>query len=406
MRLFNHIGILFRHPASEIHQSIQLRNFAKVLYKPTVSNRDTFTGRILLYLNIDKEKYSPPTLKNVNNTPEVLNNLQKLQLPELLSLLNAFENRDPPKIQILKKLDTECCERLSKLSSGDILQLLKCFMGVIPNYITELKFYELALSQLGNMKEDLCKNDFVQLIFYVGMQKKNIKSQRMLRSCMTLMDKDFINSLTVEELCIICNSFFRTSTKINNRVFLNTVKNTLSDNLYILKDPALFMTLIKVIRHNKYQDDDLLATISCAIFFNKTLECYSFTALCHILALYADFLYYDEKIINFFTKKGIQQIKDSVFTSKRSFFLEHMRAKDIKRFIWALSMFSAFHPLDGNDIKTVLVPKILERAESGEFDQDVDSLVDIILYLWMLNHRAYELVPYALTKEKIQLLGK
>ncbi|RZC42600.1 uncharacterized protein BDFB_005045, partial [Asbolus verrucosus] len=411
MRVISKIVSIYSNNVVKVDR-IQFRNFAKALNQEyvTVLNQETLTGRILLYLNTDNEKFRNPsknTLETLNTLRQNVNNLHRLNTHEIIHFSNSLINQNIPRhelLSILRELDAECHLRLHELGSADILKLLNAYMSIISNRITEFKFYKHSIKVLFDSLCSLDKTDLLQLIFYVGLKKKNSESQTMLRECLKAIDGDFINNLTTEELCIICNSTFKTSTKITNKILLNKVRTYINDNLFILKDSALFITLVKTLRHNRYQNDDVLSTISCATIFNKTIDSYSFSAICHIMALYADYFYYDEKLFRIFIKKCLKQLGESNFVSKDTYLTEQLRGKDIKRFLWVLSMFSEFKLVDTTDIKNVIVPKLIERIKGKEFENDNDSLVDIALYLWIINYRPYELVPYILNKQDAQLL--
>ncbi|EFA06997.2 hypothetical protein TcasGA2_TC009964 [Tribolium castaneum] len=307
---------------------------------------------------------------------------------------------------ILKELDVEYTLRLPELSIRDILQLLNVYMSVAQNQITEYKFYNKALNALNDSLPTLDKKELLQFIFYLGVRKKCLESQTMLRQCQKTMTNEFIDSLTSEELCIICISTFKTSTKIINKALLEKVKKYIDGNLSVLHDFPLFVTLVKTLRHNRCQDDNLLNTISYTIIFNKTYPLYTFPTICHIMALFADYFYYDKNLFKIITQQGLEQLNDCKFVSRNVYLAHQLRAKDIKRFLWVLSMFSDLKLVNRSVLKTLFIPKIIERIDGGEINRDVASLVDITLYLWMLNCHPHELVPYVFTKENVQVLRR
>lgn len=362
----------------------------------------TLTNRLLYYVNKSNQK----TVKRNDGDDEVICDLlknkkvvhfQKYDMQTLLSAFNSLAERhtDENKISILSlvhSLDTECCQRINKLNNKELLSYLRLFMKFVPNRITEMKFYNLALEQLLN-STDLDHSDLVQLIFFIGLKKKSSSASQMLRKCMRSFNAEFINNLTTEEICVICNSTFKASTKIKNKLFLDKILKYLNDNLYLLKDPAIFVTMLKTIRHNRYQNDDLLSTISYTIFFNKTLQYYSFPALCHILALYSDFLFYDGNLLNVFVKRCLELLRETKYISKTIYLLHQPRLKDIERLLWCLSNLNSKH-LDKCDIENVILPQIMTRIEAGEGKHNLLSLVEICLYLWMMDYNAYDLIEY------------
>ncbi|CAH1164719.1 unnamed protein product [Phaedon cochleariae] len=391
------------------HNKLDVKKFHRTELgdKVTVLDETTLTGRLLAYIR--PKNVSENQIESSVDARDIFKNSHKLRQYSLHQIFHTFNtlaylgNR-MEYLELLNMLDNECSQRVRKLKTQEIIELLHVYMKIIPNKIVQHKYYGVAIKELLNRIDTLTKNDLVQLIFYIGLMKKFAKSE-VLRKCVDKFNKNTVNSLSAEELCIICNATFKTGTHLDNTIFLDKVMSYLNDNLYLLKDPALFITLLKTVRLNRYQNEDLLSTITCAMFFNKTLEYYSFIGLCHILALYSDFLYYDENVLNAFTRRCIQLLKENEFVSINNASPDQPRLKDIKRLLWSLSNLN-FKCLKAADIKTVIIPNILDRFEAGELEGDSSSLIEIMLYLWMLNYHAYELVPYALTKTNIKTINE
>ncbi|XP_018570999.1 uncharacterized protein LOC108910774 [Anoplophora glabripennis] len=377
----------------------------------TELNEKTLTGRLLNYL--ERNKIIPNKIDRITDTLDILkrndtNNLGKCNTEEIISAFNLISNREYCKnktefLLILDLLDFELRRRLDQLNTTETLNVLHTYMKIVPHRIVDYKFYENSMKKLFSECNTLSKNDLIQYIFYLGLQKKTARSQFMLRKCMNLLNEELINNLNTEELCVICNSTFKTSTKINNTLILNKIVNYINNNLCIMKDPAIFITLIKAIRHNRYQDEELLATITCTMFFNRTINCYSFPALCHILAAYSDFLYYDENVMKIFTEKCVELLGNGNYVSKRIYLQEQPRAKDIKRFLWCLSNLN-YKKLDKKVIREVIIPNVKNRIKMGELKDDFGSVIEMALYLWMLNYYDPEIISYVLTKQNVQYI--
>lgn len=374
-------------------------------------DQNTVTGRILCYFDPNVSKQA----KKLKNEVQILQHIKRgvacnLQDKSTEEIKNLLLLTDDPRcvrnkyefLKVFERLDSECCFRVDGLEVKDILDILRIYMQITPTKLTQFKFYETTINKLSENIYALTKNELLQFMFFVGHQKKVKNAQNILRKCMRRIIGEFINILTAEELCVICNATFKTTTRISNKLFLDRVRDFINDNLCVLKDPAIFITFVKTLRQNQYQDDNLLSTISYAVFFNKTLKYYGFSTMCHILALYADYMYYDENVLKHFSTQCIEELKKSKVTHRTAYITEQVRDKDLKRLLWCLSRLG--YNLDTNTIKTYIVPNIVERIQKGDLSKDRHSLVEIILYLWLMNFQAVELLPYALTQESVSFI--
>nr|XP_022907253.1 uncharacterized protein LOC111418809 [Onthophagus taurus] len=319
------------------------------------------------------------------------------QLQNVLSNLKERKifSKSPEFKYVINKIDYECMSRLDNLDPKSILNILNALAQIDVESIMKYKIYEFGLNNLIDNIDFLNQKELLQTMFYLSLKKKDKDVQKVLKNCMTALQKYDFNELGIEELCIICNSTFRTSTKISNKRILDKINKTINDNLYILHDPAIFVTLIKTLRHNRNQDNDILSTIACTILFNKTYKNYSFMAMCHILALFADYTYYDENLLRLLTISCLKEI-NRVSTN-----INAIRNKDITRFLWAMSVLNYCE--DTGYIKIIL-PIIEQKALMGYYKNDIEDLVELMLYLWMLNYQPIDLIQHTLTPKTISLI--
>ncbi|CAH2002482.1 unnamed protein product [Acanthoscelides obtectus] len=376
-----------------------------------ILNETTLTGRLLYYLNDKKNEQGDQENMNATNLlgkmkKQAFVDLGQYDIKQINCIFNMlrdrhFLNNKFQTLKLLQNLDHEYMHRLNEMDPEQIFDVLNSYMAAIPNRIIQYIFYKESMNKLLGIKETLNKEQIIKLIFFIGLNKKHVKVHDILRSLLNLLGEKDIQTLSVEDICIICQATFKTGTKVYNKVFLDKIVQYLNDNLFLLKDPALFIALIKTVRQNRCQTEDLLATISCTMFFNKTLQYYSFAALSHILAVYSDYLYYDENLLDAITEKSIRILKEYHFTSTHKYFLENPRIKDIKTLLWSLSNLN-YKGLQADDIKDVIIPIIMKRYAAGECRDDNMSLLEIISHLWMLNYHAYELIDIVLTKENVQ----
>lgn len=376
----------------------------------SIDYQKTLNGRLLIYLNgnDNKQKVSAIGSKTINNLMMHENHhvLQNFNIDDITNLFySAQKNKlsyDKRNLQkLLKTLDVECSLRVQNLNLETILQILNAYMYVVPNRIREYQFYKCFMNSMDQHIKNSTKAELIQLIFYIGLEKGNKKVFNDLKKCLDRVNREFLDNLTIEDMCIICNSAQRTNTRIKEKQILSKVKQTLHENLFLLKDTALLITLIKTIRNNHYQDEDLLNTISCTIFFNNTIQYYNFAAMSYILALFADYFYYEEKLIDIFVAKSVKELEETRNNySKVTHVSELMRAKDITNFLWSLAILD-YERADVNMLKNLVIPKIEERITLGEYKTQPHHLIDSILCLWMLNCRSKELLFSTLTEENL-----
>ncbi|CAG9861814.1 unnamed protein product [Phyllotreta striolata] len=369
----------------------QARRYKRVLGdKVRELDETTLTGRLLAYVSHPTEQINAPK-RSESKIERIKKSIESLDTGGKAS-----------KHHFLQTVDEQCTRELKQMSTLCIFDVLHALTKKIPNRITESEFYERSLQELAARLPYLSKNEVIQYIFYMGLKKKNNSNNQILKKCLNKLSKSGLSTLTAEDLCVICNSTFKTTTKINDQ-FLSTVIAYIQNNLHLFKDPALLVTYLKSIRQNRYQNEEFLSTISYTILFNKTAEHYSFSALCHILALYSDYLYYDENVLRHFCEKSIDILRHSSYTTKTEHMSIQSRLKDIKRLLWCLSNLN-YTKLPASDIKDVIIPSIVQRVEAGDVEENYTSLIEIALYLWMLNYKSHELMPYFLRKTVIQPL--
>lgn len=387
-----------------------VRNYTKTLLGDSITplTENTLLGRMLVYLNNANDRSSSQldgssTVDNlIHGKTNILHKLNVDQIANLFYTANVSvlsQNKQHLR-KVLDMLDVECCLRLTNMEPNNILKLLSAFMHVVPNRITEYKFYNYATDDIDRCLKVCSKQEIIKFIFYIGLQKKMRKAQVILRKCLRTVNQQYLECLTVEDLCIICNSTYRTNTKITNANLLEKVKQTLNENLSLLKDPALLITLIKTIKHNNYQDEDLLTTISCTIFFNKTLQYYTFTAICHLLSLYSEYLYYDEELFNLFIPHCIQLLQGAVFRSRTAHLTEQMRTKDIKIFLTSISRLNC--TVDCEALEKAVTSNLQQRIALNEIE--LDQSIEILLCMWMLKCRPCDLLTSILTPQNVTMV--
>lgn len=359
----------------------------------SITNGGTLTGRLFMYLNKSNMVLESST-QSLTNTQDLLNRINhNLDINELKNTTITDMQRDLKvtlDTDLTRNLASVSSLRLKLLSTSKIVRILDIIMKITPNRITEYKFYKSAIKQLNEHIFFMNKDELLKSLFYLALPKTSRFTKYWTEKYLRCLEK-YLECLTIEEICVICNCSFKTSTKIRNPMIINKVKYFMMDNLIILNDPALFIAFIKTIRHNESQDENLLSTISCALLFNKAYSFYSFGGLCHILALYADYFYYDENLFDVIVEQCLNMLQATTNSSRETYITEYIRNKDITRFLWVLSNIN--YKLKRSELDFVS-SKIMEKVALNDYTNGLEDLVKCALYLWMLNYQSLDITRY------------
>lgn len=283
------------------------------------------------------------------------------------------------------------------MSSPEIFLSLFEFCKAVPELVTSLSFYDQSLTKLSYFVQQMNKDELVRLCYLSGLKKKSTTSQQIIKNCLDKLNAQ-TDELTIEDLVIICSATFKTSTKIRHTKLLTEIHERLYDNVSILNDEAFFVTIVKSLRHNRNYDDELLSTLSTVMFFNKTIQKYNFTALVHILALYADGAYYDEDLLRFVDAKSSEYFKRARIGTATSYFDETVRIKDLCRFLWALSYLGYDYDLER--INEHVLP-ILRRYVADSPERHVEDLIGTCLALAFFGNYPLDILEQLLRNKNL-----
>lgn len=362
---------------------------------------------------IPNDAIDPRSLKN-SEIPLYINNLQN-------------QNKGTSFLLTLQEIDQECCRRLvqNDFTRSQILLVLNSFVATAPYYARSLKFYPQALKKVGFFIKILTIPEIVELCFYTGFLKKSDDSKRILGYALRkLNNKKILRALSLDDIVILVSAAFKTGTRIvQNDGINNEIKVRLCNELSILQDESYFIALVKSMRHNFNYDEEILSTLAYAMFFNKTIEKCNFTALAHIVTLYADALYFDSKLFENFTLFGLKHLRNfkdlnlknhlpENFSQKDHFskkarlkdhFSKNLRLKDLSRFLFSLS-YIGFENLKNEDF-ALISDLVKSFVNLGFLENGIEDFLSILLSFAMLEHFDEQLIG-AVLKEKLIVKGK
>lgn len=372
-------------------------------------DENSLQPRILKYfgecITCDKTEFNDHSITLNDYRADNLSKVDNNKLAYLIFCLSRPELKRKDFRICINNLDKECCIRLPKLTTPEIFNYLNNFMYYIPHIITRLTFYTKVIERMNFFIEHCSKIELLQLCFYVGLQKKSRESQIILRECLQKFNQKHLNNLNLNDLVILCNSAYKTSTKIESQRIIDKIVNTLYNNLSVFNDAAVCVTLIKSLRHNKYRSEELLATISHTIFFNNTIKYYNFTACTHILALYADTLHYDDNLFNLLSDKCVLCLSDTKsIKSRNEHFTKQIRVKDVARFLWSLS-YIGYDNLSETIFSNYIEPLLDAYIGLGQLDKNIEHFIDSLLSMWIFGYQpSIKLFSTIITKNTVSVI--
>lgn len=304
-------------------------------------------------------------------------------------------------VDAMNLLDKVCANRTLKLNRVDLLNLLYAFLYVIPDQITKLQFYPLAIRRLTDTYESsLSKYHFVHTCFYIGLWKKNSESTKLLEKLVNRHFNKYLDKVNTMDLVIIAIAAYRTSMKMN----VAHVRRFEQEFLQLEpKDEAMLNAFIKIIRMNRLRSLKVAERLQHWIV-SGYLDNFQFLSFAHIFMFFMDNLFKDTKAIECLTKKCLHQIQEEYVKYQAKDDIRDlpndMRAKDFAMFLWCLAQLNVKAELQEVNLdKTVDI--ILEKVHAGEYNRDFDCLVETCLSLWMLNYKSKKLVWHVFHNKSI-----
>uniref|UniRef100_A0A0A1X262 50S ribosomal protein L10 n=1 Tax=Zeugodacus cucurbitae TaxID=28588 RepID=A0A0A1X262_ZEUCU len=293
---------------------------------------------------------------------------------------------------LLNELDATAVRLLPRMELDTILRTLYAFLYLMPNWITKIDFYNAAMKHIiaVGIAEDTPKEKFVQICFYLGLEK-NRRATNVVSFSNFLKDhlETYLPKLTTLDLIIVANAAFKTSTRIesdtfNSRLIEETLKLSLNDST----NDALLVTLIKAMRFQRIHSKEVCEHLTkyCS---EDIVERLQLRGCIHLFAYFADNLWDDENSIESVIDQCFQRI---VSSPKFDMHAENVRCKDIATYLWCCAQLNC--KLSTSDLQ-LIESTLLNKVDQNEFKNFVDQLVDSCLSLWSLGYKSRELIEEA-----------
>lgn len=317
------------------------------------------------------------------------------QLPKLIIDWYVWRSQfsDPDMLaNVISALDEECLRRANDLDHTKLLNLLYAFLYVVPNKLSRLNFYDVAVHRLAKtFRSEQSKSQFIQICFYLGLRKRNTDSTVLLQKLLQRHFNKFIDKMTPLDVAIVTTASFRSSTKmqINHAMFIESQLLRLDGT-----NDSLLIALVKTIRLNGCRSPTKVHNHLRELLLSGRLSHFQFRGIIHVFVFFADNRIKDTKATKHFIDDCLHKIQTNYKLYKDGTAVDlpnDMRAKDFGMFLWCLAQLNLGEHLCRNDLN--MIERILvDKADAGEYNGNYDGLVDVTLSLWMLGNHSKPLL--------------
>ncbi|XP_017005735.2 uncharacterized protein [Drosophila takahashii] len=352
-----------KHIALERH-----RDREHVLPKTTVRYADFFP--------ITDDRYFQRTVQKTDPA----------QLPALIIQASSYRSNAtvPMYVAAINGLDDHAAKQLAKMDTSTVLETLYSFLFLIPGWLKRTDFYQAAMQRL--VLEDFRDNKerFVQVCFYLGLQKKQAKASDDFQRLLEEQLANHLPALSELDLAVISNAAYKTSTLITGEArgayescLINAVLNLQLTN----GNDALLVSFVKALRLQRVKDERVCQHLQDICLDPVKLALIEPRGLAHIFAFFAEQLWDKKECLNIVVDRLMTLLKPG-----------DLRAKDLATFLWASAQLNC--ELSPQQVRQLELAA-LRKLDHGEYDYFQDNLVDTCLSLCTLGHYSKDLINAA-----------
>lgn len=169
-----------------------------------------------------------------------LSDEQLLDSLKLCNLLPIEESvRAPNFIEVWNSLDLECCCRMNRWTTDQLLFISDAWYNLRLARICD--FVSEALYKLGRKVVKMTPSQLVQTMFMCNVVRRSTFSTIDFETNLTKSAKE----MTIDELGVISMGFFKTQTPIHNAEFLDYLYRRVTEELNTVND-ITFVAILKV----------------------------------------------------------------------------------------------------------------------------------------------------------------
>ncbi|KAH8287861.1 hypothetical protein KR018_003597 [Drosophila ironensis] len=305
------------------------------------------------------------------------------QMPALIIQASSYRSNAalPAYVAALNAMDAHAARQLREMDTGTVLETLYSFLFLIPGFLKRTDFYQAAVRRLVDENFAGNKERFVQVCFYLGLQKKSSEG---IQELLNAQLADHLPALSELDLAVVSNAAYKTSTVVTGaaREPYESALVAALLNLQLTADSsAILISFVKALRLQRVMDDEVCRHLQEVCLDPAQMALLEPRGLAHIFAFFAEQLYDHKECLNALLGRLMSLLKPG-----------DLRAKDLATFLWASAQLDC--KLSAEQIRQLELAA-LRKLDHGEYDYFPDNLVDSCLSLCSLGHYSKDLIAAA-----------
>lgn len=296
-----------------------------------------------------------------------------------LSLWPQTEATTTPHFKHLwNALDNECSARCSRWDKHRQLLLADCFYHLRLSRIS--RYNRTMLNIVGRSMNKLTARELIQYLFFTNLQR------RMVRNIKPVIEERLVScfdELTVAEVGLACQSFFKSQELIEDKRLMARVVETLEENA-ATADSVTISALAKALRYSRTAHDTSVwvkALTAC----EPSVVKWTPTTVAHVTTLATALKSYHPVLLD----SALQHLMAEMPT---------IRLKEITRTLKAVALFN--HSLEGLDYRSIL-HELLKQCRRPEIEHHHHTFVSALWYLAVVGIYFADLLQLALNDDRV-----
>lgn len=333
---------------------------------------------------------SASTIENRKHKPlieDIVASLSRASHNDLKCLLTGLclwpptEATTTPQFKLLwNALDQECSARCSEWDHSRQLLFADCFYHLRLSRIT--KYNRTALHSLGRFVTKLTVRELMQYLFYSNLQRWMVQRTKPIIEARLL---DSFNDLTVAEVGLVCQSFFKCQEAIKDSVLVQRIVKSLEQNA--AKTHSIVVSSIaKALRFSRFDQDTVRwerALVAC----EPVMANWSPSTVSQVTVLATALKSYHPGLLDI----GLEYLMTN---------LSAVRLKEITRTLRALAVFN-HQPDSIGELYESIVRELLSTRRKAEVYAYHHIFVSAAWYLAVAGIYSADLLATALDESRI-----